>query len=314
MNVAMVIGSEGQDGRLLCDRLGRDGWAVIGIDRGVVRDGAAAGIGPVDILDAASVERAIERAQPAEVYYLAAYHHSSQDPHPPAALEMLDRSFAVHVRGLVHCLEGIRRTSPRSRLFYAASSHIFGEARVCPQDEATPVAPVCAYGITKAAGLHCCRFYRQRHGVFASVGILYNHESPLRAEAFVTQKIARGAARIGRGEQDRLVLGDLSARVDWGWAPDYVEAMTRMLRLDEADDFVVATGEAHSVGEFAETAFALLGLDWRKCVEEKPSILAKGKLNFVGDAGKLRRVTGWQPTVTFPEMVRLLLRAQGAAV
>lgn len=314
MSVAMIIGSEGQDGRLLRERLERDGGAVVGIDQAVARDPSGIGIGPVDILDPQAVAAAVEKAQPAEVYYLAAFHHSAEDQPPPTDLEAMEKSLAVHVRGLLHFLEAIRQKSPRSRLFYAASSHVFGQTSQVPQNEDTPIRPGCVYGITKAAGLHCCRFYRERHAVAASVGILYNHESPLRGEAFVAQKIVRGAIRIQRGEQSRLVLGDLSARVDWGYAPDYVDAMTRILRLGEGGEFVVATGQAHTVQEFVETAFGLLGLDWKRHVEVKPSILAKRKLDLVGDASRLRRLTGWKPTVDFPEMVRLLLRGAGGAV
>ena len=309
MSVAFIIGSEGQDGRLLAGLLERQGTGVVGIDQGLLRDGPGLGLAPVDIAEADTVARAVEKARPAEVYYLPAYHHSSQDLPAPDELKLMEKSFEVHVRGLVHFLEAIRRFSPQTRLFYAASSHVFGEPPSSPQDETTPISPVCIYGITKAAGLHCCRYYRASHRVFASVGILYNHESPLRAEKFVPQKIVRAAVRIHGGSRERLVLGDLAARVDWGYAPDTVDAMVRILRQDSADDFVVATGEAHTVEEFAQTAFSLLGLDWRQHVDVKPSILGKPRRNLVGDARKLRTRTGWRPSVSFAEMVHLLVQA-----
>jgi GDPmannose 4,6-dehydratase len=262
----------------------------------------------VDILDAAAVENAVRAFAPEEIYYLAACHHSSQE-RPPGDRELFQQSFAINVFGLVNFLEAMRLIGGPARLFYAASSHVFGVAPT-PQDETTPFRPDSAYGITKAAGAECVRFYRQTHGLFAAVGILYNHESPWRRPQFVTQKIARAAAAIKAGRENRLVLGDLEAAVDWGYAPDYVDAMIRILALPQPDDFVVATGQAHTVREFVEIAFGLLGLNWKEHVQVTPGLIVAPPRDLVGKADKLIAATGWKPSVTFAELVALLVRAQ----
>ena len=306
MSRAIVVGAAGQDGRILSERLISEGCEVLGI----ARDSGAR----TDIADAAQVSTLVAAWQPDRIYYLAAHHHSSQDATGADTVGLYEKSHAVHVRGLLHFLEAMRASARHARLFYAASSLVFGDATSAVQDESTPLNPRCIYGITKAAGLHCCRFYRETHGVFASGGILFNHESPYRQEKFVSQKIIRAVAAISAGSHEKLVLGDLSARIDWGYAPDFTDAMTRILALDRADDFVVVTGESHSVGEFAEIAFRHAGLDWKSHVEENPSVLQRRRPALVGDASRLRTRTGWRPTVTFPEMVARLVESRlGAA-
>ena len=302
MTDALVIGAGGQDGRLLSEQLSREGRSVTGIRRGAL-----------DLTNASAVRALVGAERPGEIYYLAAYHHSSQD-NPPEPGALFRESFAVHVDGLLNVLESVRLEAPDARVFYAASSHCFGsQPPVRVQDESTPLNPDNVYGITKTAGVHACRHYRNDHGVFASVGFLYNHESPYRRPEFVTSKIIRAAVDIRRGRRDKLVLGDLSAEVDWGYAADYVDAMTRVVRLGRADDFVVATGEPHTVREFAELAFSGVGLDWREHVEENPGIITKRKLGLVGNPAKLKAATGWSPTVTFAELIRRLLDAAAAA-
>jgi len=310
MTTALIIGSAGQDGRILTDRLRQDGLRVVGLDRGLATDSASGPLPPLDLLDPAQVAALVQSVAPDEVYYLAAYHHSSEDRLPPDDGEVFRLSFDIHVRGLLNVLEGLRKHAPKAHLFYAASSLIFGDQPPSPQDENTPFDPRCAYGITKIAGLQCCRFYRKKHGLRASVGILYNHESALRREPFVTAKIVGAAVAIKAGQPRKLVLGNLAARVDWGYAPDFVEAMTRIVRLDQGDDFVVATGETHSVQEFVEAAFAAAGLDWRPHVQENPSVIVRHTGQLVGNAARLRERTGWKPSVTFPEMVKLLVEAR----
>jgi GDPmannose 4,6-dehydratase len=300
MKRVVVVGSGGQDGRLLEPRLRAEGCEVFGVRRD--------GPGP-DLASREQVAAAVREWQPAEVYYLAAYHHSSQEQTAADPVTIFARSFAVHVTGLIHYLDALRLHAPGARLFYASTSLVFGEPPSPVQTEETPLAPRCPYGISKAAGLHCCRHYRQAHGVFASAGILYNHESTLRQEKFVSQKIVQGARRIARGEQQQLILGDLSARIDWGYAPDFIDAMVRILALPEPDDFIIATGETHSVQEFVEIVFSRLGLDWRRHVVEDPRLLGRRKAPMAGDASKLRRLTGWKPTVTFAEMIAHLLPA-----
>jgi len=220
---------------------------------------------------------------------------------------LFERSYAVHVQGLLHFLDAIAHVSPKTKLFYAASSHIFGACAVQPQSETTPLEPTGVYGITKTAGIHCCRYFRRERGVFAAVGILYNHESPRRAPKFLSQKIARGVLEFQKDNAKKIVLGDLTAAVDWGYAPDYVEAMTRILAQPQPDEFIVATGVPHTVEDFLRIACEHVGVNWRDCVQTKSGLLTKKSVLLVGDSSKLRRATGWKPSVSFEEMVRLLV-------
>lgn len=307
MSRALIIGVNGQDGRILYERLRDDGCTVLGIARGSVRSTGACDCAGIDITDTRQVRTLVANWRPEQIYYLAACHHSSQDRIGDDAITLFEQSHAVHVRGLVHFLEAIRDASPKTRLFYAASSLVFGEAATEVQDEQTPMNPRCTYGITKASGVNFCRFYRETHGVFAAAGILYNHESAYRQEKFVSQKIVRGAIKIANGQHEKLILGDFSMRIDWGYAPDFVDAMVKILALPEPDDFVVATGQAHTVREFVEIVFGRLGLDWRTHVEEDASVLWRKRRTLIGNASKLRTATGWKPSVTFAEMVERLL-------
>ena len=293
MTREIIVGCDGQDGRLLRDHLVRRGCEVIGVGRRTL-----------DIGDAAAVRAFVARVAPDAIYYLPAVHHSSQELTQTDDVALFRDSLAVHVTGLIHFLEA----ASGARLFYAASSHVFGDYPPEPQpaDETTPFAPSCIYGITKAAGVHACRYYRAR-GVYAATGILYNHESALRRPQFVSQKIVQAARRIRDGSGEKLELGTLAAAVDWGYAPDFVDAFHRILQLDRPDDFVVATGETHTVGEFAQLAFATLGLDWTAHVSERPGLLGKRVVTRVGNAAKLARATGWRPSVSFAQMIELLV-------
>jgi GDPmannose 4,6-dehydratase len=201
---------------------------------------------------------------------------------------------------------------PKARLFYASSSRIFSASSKGLQDEKTPIDPDCIYGTTKAAGLFACRMYRNKYSIFASTGILYNHESHLREDKFVSRKIIRGAIDIKKGKRTSLVLGDLSAKIDFGYAPDYVDAMHKILNTAVCDDFIVATGKKHSVLDFVKTAFGYLGLDWKLYVKEDKNIVTRKSPSRAGNARKLRSVTSWKPSVDFREMIRLLLSKEGA--
>jgi GDPmannose 4,6-dehydratase len=252
--------------------------------------------------------------QPREIYHLAAVHHSSEQ-HVTSDPDLVVRSYQTNVFSLYNLLEGIRACSPRSRLFYAASSMVFGEPATEVQNEETPFNPTSVYGITKASGVFACRVFRQQHGVFASTGILYNHESQYRGPQFVSQKIVRAAVASARGAQDqKLVLGDLSSEVDWGYAPDFVEAFHAVLDLPAADDFIVATGVKHSVRDFVEVAFKAVGLAVDAYVIENKGVVTRRSVARVGDATKLRRLTGWRPTCSFEDMVRRLVDAETARV
>ena len=314
MRKVMIIGSKGQDGQLLYERLAGEGCILLGIGRNEIRRNDRPGRGseaPVDILDGNAVNDAVRSFAPDAVFYLAAFHHSSEDEFPLSDAELYLLSHDTHVRGLLNVLEALRCFAPGARVFYAASSHCFGEPATSVQDEDTPLRPICPYGISKTAGVEICRMYRSRQALMASCGFLYNHESPLRSPKFLSAKIVHAAVEIARGWREKLVLGDLSARVDWGYAPDYVDAMIKILRLEEADDFVISTGQCHTVADFVSAAFAHLRIDWRKHVESNPSVITKkSAATLVGNSSKLRGKTGWSPSVTFPEMIRLLIDAE----
>lgn len=307
MRSALIIGAGGQDGRLLARLLLDRGYAV----RGWIRREPAAPVpcecAFVDILEPELVEAELRKSPPDEIYYLAAFHHATEDVIALSATELLRRSFDVHVLGLLNVLQAMEECCPQTRLFYAASSHVFGTSKSEWQNEETPLTPNSAYGISKAAGLQCCHLYRREKGIFAATGILFNHESSLRKPSFLSQKIVRSVWRAQRDPAFKLLLGDVEARVDWGYAPDYVDAMSRILQLPEASDFVVASGELHTVREFAQAAFAVLGLDWRRHVETDARLLNKVSHPLRGASTKLRMATGWSPSVTFAEMVERLV-------
>jgi len=310
VKTSLVIGASGQDGTFLTELLARRGDRVVGVDQNKVWSAPAENWDAVDILKPEQVLSLLQKTQPAECYYLPAFHHSAEDASLSSGDPVLfERSYAIHVRGLIHFLHAIAQASNHTRLFYAASSHVFGSPSVQPQDESTPLEPENIYGITKTMGIHCCRHFRCEIGLFAAAGILYNHESHLRPAQFLSQKIVRGVLAFQRDNSNRLVLGDLNAVVDWGYAGDYAEAMTRILGQATPEDFVVATGEPHTVREFLEIACKVAGVDWRECAVTDSSLLKKKPVVLVGNSGKLRRLTGWQPRVSFPEMIGIMMKA-----
>jgi GDPmannose 4,6-dehydratase len=303
---AIIVGSEGQDGRILFDRLRRDAWEVLGLGRNATRSTRGSANG-VDISDYNDVANTVAEWQADAVFYLAAVHRSSDQVSQSSDAALFKQSLQVHVQYLVNFLEALSCTGATGSLFYAASSHVFAASETDLRSEATPFSPDSIYGITKVAGIQACRYYRMHRGVRASTGILYNHESPLRRAEFVSQRIVRAAVEIWRGTRRDLVVGDLQARVDWGYAPDVVDAMVRITQLPDGDDFVVATGETHSVEEFVSIAFACLGLDWRQHVKEDRSRLTRPSETRAGNSARLRARTGWRPSISFEEMVRTLV-------
>jgi GDPmannose 4,6-dehydratase len=305
-NTVCIVGSEGQDGTLLKEFLRAQGYNLLCIDRGIVHSEGFDWKRPIDITKPDEVVDAVRMLQPSQIYHLAAFHHSSQEA-ATETLEFFRASYEVNFFSLLHFLEAIRLHSPSSRLFYAASSHIFGQPSSDVQNEETPFSPQSAYAMTKVDGLLACRQYRAAYRVFASVGILYNHESRYRSDAFLTKKVIRTVVAIQRGESQKLVVGDLHATVDWGYAPDYVEAMCAILAAAEPDEFVIASGTKHTVLDFIDIAFHEAGLDWRLYVTENPGVMERRSQTRVGDSSKLTRLTGWKPKTGFRDMIRTLL-------
>ncbi len=310
MKKAVIVGCNGQDGRLLYDLLAARGYRIIGIARNRLRATSGGGRRRVDIHDFQQVRRLLRSFKPREIYYLAAFHHSSEQDTNLDDGALFRKSQEVHVSALLNFLESMRGMDSPARLFYAASSHVFGASRSGRLSEAAPFDPGNIYGITKAAGVMACRYFRRCYSLYSSVGFLFNHESRWRDPSFLSRKIVQGALAVKAGLRDELVLGDLDAEVDWGYAPDYVEAMHAILQLPHPDDFVVATGRRHSVREFVQTAFAELGLDWSRFVRSDPGLLTKPRSAFIGDPSKLRRRTGWKARTNFREMIRALLEAE----
>lgn len=310
MKTAIIAGSAGQDGRLLTALLVEKGYRILGIGRAAVATTAIEWSRRVDITRASEVAAVVGALQPDEIYHLAAIHHSSEERHADDP-QAFPRLYEVNFFSLLHFLEAVRVVSPASRLFFAASSHVFGTPHAGVQDETTPLNPDSIYGMTKTDGLLACRLYRRRHGIFASTGILYTHESPYRDERFLAMKIVRAARRIKAGQQRELVVGDLDAITDWGWAEDYVEAMHRIVNAREAGEYIVATGVPHSVRDVLEIAFVTVGLDWRRHVREDASIITRPNPGHVGNPGKLRAATGWRPRIGFEDMIRALVLSQG---
>jgi GDPmannose 4,6-dehydratase len=290
-----VTGAAGQDGSYLIELLRERGYAVTGLDRG-----------DIDLLDPDAVRAVLREVAPREVYNLASPSFVPRSWEEPVEVARLG---AV---GVTVLLEAVRAVDPAIRLFQASSAEVFGVPAETPQSESTPFRPVSPYGTAKAYGSFLVAAYRSRYGLHASSALLFNHESPRRSTDFLPAKVAHGVAAIAAGRERELVLGDLDAERDWGYAPDFVEAMWLMLQQAEPGDYVIATGEAHSVRELVELAFEHAGLDWREHVRVDESLVGKQNYRLVGDASKARDRLGWKPTLTFGELVRLLVDAARA--
>ncbi len=316
---ALITGITGQDGSFLAELLLRKGYRVWGL----IRRSSSFNTGRIDhlyrdphepdsplrlvygdLLDASSLARILSDIRPDEVYNLAAQSHVR------VSFDQPEYTADTVAMGTLRLLEAVR-TLPRPPRFYqASSSEMFGKVRQTPQTEGTPFYPRSPYGCAKVFAYWQTVNYREAYGLFACNGILFNHESPRRGETFVTRKITRAATRIALGLQDKLFLGNLDARRDWGYAGDYVEAMWRMVQQDEPDDFIIATGQTHSVREFAEIVFGHLGLDPYRHIELDPRYFRPTEVDRLqGDASKARRVLGWSPTVTFRELAILMAEA-----
>jgi GDPmannose 4,6-dehydratase len=310
---ALITGITGQDGSYLAELLLAKGYRVIGmvrrsssenferiahmVDRLELRQ--------ADLLDQLSLVNLLQDVAPDEVYNLAAQSFI------PTSFSQPMLTAEITGLGVTRMLEAIRLVNPKIRFYQASSSEMFGRVRATPQDELTPFHPRSPYGVAKLYGHWITVNYRESYGLFACSGILFNHESPRRGREFVTRKIAEGAARIALGQASHLELGNVDSKRDWGYAPEYVEAMWRMLQQDAPDDFVVGTGRHHTPRDFCELAFARVGLDYREHVRTNASLLRPAEVDtLLADATKARERLGWEARTSFRELVELMVDAE----
>jgi GDPmannose 4,6-dehydratase len=309
---ALITGITGQDGSYLAELLLDRGYEVHGLVRRLSIDNHER-LAPIreqvtlhcgDLLDQRSLVEAMRACRPDEIYNLAAMSFVGASwTQPGLTAEMTGL-------GALHMLEAMREACPEARFYQASSSEMFGKVREVPQGELTPFHPRSPYGVAKTFGHFITVNYRESYGLFACSGILFNHESPRRGLEFVTRKISHGVAAIRAGVTDELVLGNLEARRDWGYAPDFVEAMWLMMQQQEPGDYVVGTGEEHTVREVVEIAFAEVGLDPDDHVRQDPALMRPAEVDrLIADSSKARRELGWQPKTDFEELIRLMVRA-----
>ncbi len=314
---ALITGITGQDGLYLAELLAAKGYEVFGLVRGqsnpkvqvVERIVPAVELIEGDLTDLPSLIGAMEVAQPDEVYNLGAISFVG------LSWKQAELTGEITGMGVLRMLEGIRihtqNDMSKVRFYQASSSEMFGKVREVPQRETTAFHPRSPYGVAKTFGHYMTVNYRESYGAYACSGILFNHESPRRGHEFVTRKVTRAVARIALGLQQTVSLGNLDARRDWGFAGDYVDAMWRMLQQDVPDDYVIATGETHSIRELLDVAFRHVGIDdWSGHVEQDPRFFRPAEVDLlIGDASKARDALGWEPTVSFPELIRMMVDA-----
>ncbi|MBU8871777.1 MAG: GDP-mannose 4,6-dehydratase [Gemmatimonadales bacterium] len=307
---ALITGITGQDGSYLADLLLEKGYEVFGM----VRRSSTENLYRIehikdlirfveaDLLDQASLVKALAEVQPDEIYNLGAQSFVPTSWSQP----VLTGEFTA--LGVVRMLEAVRQVSPDVRFYQASSSEMFGKVREVPQNEKTPFHPRSPYAAAKAYGHHITVNYRESYDLFGVSGILFNHESPRRGREFVTRKITDGVARIKLGLADELLLGNLDSQRDWGFAGDYVRAMHLMLQQDKPDDFVIATGQTHSVQQFLEIAFSHVDLNWEDYVKQDPRFLRPAEVDqLIGDNSKAARILGWKPTLEFADLVTMMV-------
>ena len=309
---ALITGVTGQDGSYLAELLLSKGYHVTGVVRRLSAPNAwrihhvldKITLFQADLLDQLSLIKAVEASEPDEFYNLGAMSFV------PSSWDQPMLTGEYNAQGVTRALEAIRSVNPKIKFYQASSSEMYGRVREVPQTEMTPFYPRSPYGVSKVFGHYITVNYRESYNLFAVSGILFNHESPRRGIEFVTRKVTDGVARIKLGMTDTLALGNLDACRDWGFAGDYVRAMWLMLQQDEPDDYVVATGEAHSVKSLVEIAFAHVGLDWQKHVVTDPRFLRPAEVDhLIGNPEKARAKLGWTPEVSFPRLVQMMVDA-----
>jgi GDPmannose 4,6-dehydratase len=316
---ALITGITGQDGSYLTELLIGKGYEVYG----VIRRSSSFNTGRIDHIyqdphdqnprlrlvfgdlnDASSLNRILRNVQPDEIYNLGAQSHVR------VSFDVPEYTAEITGVGTVRLLEAIRETGIKPKFYQASSSEMFGKVQEVPQRETTPFYPRSPYGAAKVFSYWMTVNYRESYGLFGCNGILFNHESPRRGETFVTRKVSKAAARIKLGLQDKLFLGNLDAKRDWGFAGDFVEAMWLMLQQEEPDDYVIATGETHAVRDLLDVAFGFVDLDWKKYVEIDPRYFRPAEVDLlIGDAAKARAKLGWKPRVGFYDLIRMMVQA-----
>jgi GDPmannose 4,6-dehydratase len=311
-NIALITGCLGQDGTYLAEMLLQKGYEVHGLIRRTSQpnprlkylEGVTLHEG--DITDAMSIHRIIDEVCPTEIYNLAAQSHVG------TSFDMPEYTMKVNAGGLLNVLEAVRQDFPKCRVYQASTSELYGKALETPQNENTPFNPISPYAVSKLHAHETAKYYREYYNIFVSCGILFNHESPRRGDEFVTQKIIKAAVRIAKGEQEKLELGDLSPKRDWGDAREYVEAMWLMLQDTEPGDYVIATGETHSVRDFVQIAFRMAGLkDYRKYVVSTEANKRPAEvMELKGDNTKFRKRMGWHPKTDIKELIKDMIETE----
>lgn len=318
--IALITGITGQDGSYLAELLLSKGYEVHGIVRrasvfnterleDIYQDPHESKrrlfLHYGDLTDASNLNQIIKTIKPGEIYNLGAQSHVK------VSFEIPEYTGNADALGTLRLLDAVRESGIKTKIYQAGSSEMFGEVLEKPQKETTPFNPVSPYAASKVFSHHICKIYREGYGMFICNGILFNHESPRRGKTFVTRKITTGIAGILAGKQDKIYLGNLEARRDWGYAKEYVEAMWLMLQQDKPDDYVIATGETHSIREFLDETFSLAGIkDWEKYIGIDPKYYRPVEVEYLlGDASKAKKVLGWEPKVKFKELVKIMLEA-----
>ncbi|ALA59893.1 GDP-mannose 4,6-dehydratase [Nitrospira moscoviensis] len=315
--IAVITGVNGQDGSYLAEFLLAKGYEIHGFVRPISQKQATSNefinirhlvglpqltVHHVDVADEKSLKKTICEIGPSEIYHLAAQSHT------PKSFEDSWGTFQTNTQSTLAILSLIKDRMPSAKFYFAASSELFGDAVESPQNEHTPFNPISPYGISKVAGFYLTKLYRKKYSIFACSGICFSHESPRRGEIFVTRKITSTAARIKYGLAEKVFLGNLETRRDWGYSGDFVEAIWAMLQHRSPDDYVIGTEENHTIQEFVERVFDYLGLDWKRHVVVDPSLYRPAETNpWLADATKARRILGWSPKTSFKELIKMMI-------
>lgn len=306
---ALVFGHTGQDGRLLTQLLLSYGFSVIGISSGEMLVENTSQKSRFNISSKTDMECLIANYKPEQIYYLSAFHSSTENLGALPSVEIYRRSIEVNVEGFLNVLHAVVQKHPLSRIFYASSSHVFGNPIVAPQDERHPRNPLAPYGQSKSFGMDIAQYFRRQHQLYCSSGILYNHESRFRSPSFFSKKVSVGVANIVRGTQKKLVVGNLDSVVDWSHANDVVMAMYLSLSVDQPMDYVIASGKGHTTREFLSEAFESQGLNYLDYVEVNKTFEDSNytEIPRIGDSKLIAEVTGWRPELSFSGMVERLV-------